>query len=796
MFKKKEKVQVLIEDQDEDFVIYQVYRPLEHIKKSVEYKPSKVASPIMGSQVPDKRKFIDNGGDRDIDLQYDFIRRDEDKHLTKEDVIERKGSEFYEFDILDNNKAQEIQGSDTTNKFDAKEEEIDYKAIQEEKNKIEKSKKESSLFVGLVDTIDDLEEEEKSYDEENSEFEVDLEPDESDNIEYNQVSDTMPEVKPVSIPSFLNNKPKENTYIKTEDLNLNTVDFDSKEFTSDLEFNNIPDMSAPKIKYEETEEKTDDYYNPGVDKNLTIEELQALSHDGTTVPVKEEEAPITKEPVKEERKEIAPKDANPYKGYKVPYKDLFPKSDPSKVDSHPAWLEEKKNIINDTLKSFNIDGEVVNYTKGPAFTQYEIMLAPGVNVKKVNQIYDNLQMNLQVKSIRVLAPIPGRNTVGIEAPNDKADVVAFGDIIDDNFINDGKPLNVALGKMIDGSPIYQNITSMPHCLIAGATQSGKSVCINTILVSLITKNSPENLKLILVDPKKVELSFYNDLPHLATPVIDDPEEATEALKWACIEMDRRYDVLSRNRVRNIGDYNKKREQYPTLEAMPYIVIVVDEFNDLVMQCGQEVNDCIIRLAQKARAAGMHILLATQRPTVDVVNGTIKANVTCRIAFHVASATDSTTILDEVGAENLLGRGDMIIKNNSDPVRAQGAYISDEEIGAVCDYICQRYSPDYIFTHEELRQSIKKAQNSSQTGSGKGASAEDDELVFSVAEFCIEENACSINAIQNRFSLGYNRAARIVALLEEKGIVSKKQGTKAREILVDDYKLREILGIED
>ncbi|MDE7161388.1 MAG: DNA translocase FtsK, partial [Anaeroplasmataceae bacterium] len=344
------------------------------------------------------------------------------------------------------------------------------------------------------------------------------------------------------------------------------------------------------------------------------------------VSYKEEVVPVA-EPVKQPEKPKKPK----YDNYKIPYKKLFSVSDAS-LEEMPAWLEEKKEIINQQLQAFGIDGEVITYTKGPAFTRYEIMLAQNVNVKKINGIYDNIQMALKAKSMRIQAPIPGKNTVGIEVPNEKADMVAYGDILTDEYIGSNKNLLIAMGKDIDGTPVFQNIIDMPHALIAGATKSGKSVCINTLLVSLLIKNSPEQLKLILVDPKKVELSFYNNLPHLATPVIDDPVIATEALKWAVVEMERRYELLALSRVRNIEDYNRKREMKPEMESLPFIVIVVDEFNDLIMQCGVEANDAIVRLAQKARAAGIHIILATQRPTVNVVSGTIKANITCRIAF--------------------------------------------------------------------------------------------------------------------------------------------------------------------
>lgn len=791
MFGKKKKEEIIIED-DERFVIPQVYRPNEHLRKATEFKPSKVASPIFGSRVADRQAFIDNAGSRDLAIDYDYARKDSDKHMTKEDLIKKYGNEYYEFEILNNEKARELAGGgyeDRLEETEAQLKEMDLKNQQ----------KTPEMFGGLMSSFDDLENLEKvDYNDENAEFKINIDFDEIENEQkqFSSFETNMPNPKPVNIPSFLAGK--SNATPKVEETKKEEFSFNKPEVTEDFSFGDIPSMSSPDIEFEEAK-PTPAYNNPAVDRDISIEEAIRLSDNGKKIPVKNEVKEETKQSMPENTKKADKKpevavDFNKYKNYQVPWKKLFPPSQ-TEADKHPAWLEEKKNIINETLKSFSIDGEVINYTKGPAFTLYEIMLAPGVNVKKINQITDNLQMNLQVKSIRILSPIPGKNTIGVEAPNDKADVVKFGDILSDDYFNDGKPLKVALGKNIDGSPVFQDITSMPHALIAGATQSGKSVCINTILVSLLAKNSPENLKLILVDPKKVELTFYENIPHLATPVIDDPSEAAEALKWACAEMDRRYDVLARNRVRKISDYLEKRKQIPSMEPMPYIVIIVDEFNDLVMQCGQDVNDCIVRLAQKARAAGMHVILATQRPTVDVVNGTIKANIPCRIAFRVASSTDSSTILDETGAESLLGRGDMLIKNDNAPVRAQGAYISDDEIGAVCDYLCNKYQPDYIFTHDDLRASISRSQSSGGTG-GKDASGEDDELLFAIAEFCVAGNSCSINAIQNNFGLGFNRAQRIVQLLEERQIVSPKCGTKPREILVDDYKLREIFGVNE
>ena len=559
---------------------------------------------------------------------------------------------------------------------------------------------------------------------EQTEFKILLSDEEDETYEYNTFSADLPKPQQKTVPSFF--------HVEEEPLAK------------------IEDLSYQKPKPFVMEEKQP--------KEVRTEE---------TIPLKE--SPKSK-----------------YEGYAIPYASLFAKTDEA-LEELPAWLEEKKEIINQSLKAFSIDGEVITYTKGPAFTRYEIMLAQNVNVKKINSIYDNIQMALQAVSLRIQAPIPGKNTVGIEVPNDKADIVQFGDILTDEYIQSKKNLLVALGKNIDGTPVFQNIIDMPHALIAGATKSGKSVCINTLLVSLLIKNSPDQLKLILVDPKKVELAFYNNLPHLATPVIDDPMIATEALIWAADEMDRRYEILAAARARNIEEYNRRRQMRSDLENLPFIVIIVDEFNDLIMQCGVEANAAIIRLAQKARAAGIHLILATQRPTVNVVNGTIKANITCRIAFRVATDNDSRIILDEQGAESLLGRGDMLIKNNGLPERVQGAYISDEEISSICDYICDRYEPDFLFTHDDLK---KKSKTMTASG-GKDALQESVELLYQIAEYCVSSGTCSINSIQTSFGLGFNRASRIVTLLEERGIVSPKNGTKGREILVDSYQLKQM-----
>lgn len=778
--KVKEPMYIPLLYTEEPFEIYQLTEKFKFNARKNEFHGVPVASPAYGSQIDDKPIYPDNAGKIDIHQGYDYIRKQEEKHISDDEIIKKYGTKYYEFQMLNHEKAQEILGGEAPELHE-----------RVELPKPEKKKKALSLFEEDAEEFltDDKMEEEKPVDKE-EDFEFDLHIDDTP-YEYNQVDDSMPKAKPTSIPSFLTENAKENHY---ETNNHNSFDF-SDDDNDDFSFDDMPSMDAPEIKF------TD---NPPVDKTISIEEAirRAQSGDFATVDMEDPTQRIPKpEPKMEQQfkpklmeKPVFVKKESKYKDYHIDYKSMFTRSSLEEREL-PPWLETKKEIINQTLQSFGIAGEVISYTKGPAFTLYEIMLDPGVNVKKVNQIRDNLAMNLEVQSLRILCPIPGKNTVGIEAPNDKADVVKFGDIIDDKFVMDKKPMNVALGKDINGKSVYQDITDMPHALIAGATKSGKSVCINTLLVSLLIKNSPDKLKLILVDPKMVEMTFYKDIPHLAVPVITDLTLAGEALKWACEEMDRRYEIFSKNRVRNLDEYNKKRETYPELENLPFILAVIDEFNDLVMQCGAEVNDSIVRLAQKARACGMHVILATQRPTVQVVSGTIKANIPCRIAFRVASQIDSNTILDEVGAENLLGRGDMLIKNQGAPMRAQGAYLPDNEIIAICDYLVNTYGPDYMFNLDDLKKRMNQVNTTGSLG-GRDVAQESEELLYQIAQFCVDSNACSINGIQNAFQLGFNRASRIVTMLEDRNIVAPKNGTKSREILVDSYQLRQMFGIDD
>lgn len=492
------------------------------------------------------------------------------------------------------------------------------------------------------------------------------------------------------------------------------------------------------------------------------------------------------EPVKTAEKEVSeakstPKSSpKPKQTYLYPDVSLFEKSD-NDLTEKPEWLMTQVDQLNTTLLDFNIEGQVIDSKKGPTVTRHEIALEPGVNVKKILNIQDNITMSLAATAVRIEAPIPGKPFVGVEVPNVEKDMVRFGNIVDDpQFLDSDKPLQVALGMDIDGSHVYANIESMPHGLIAGATNSGKSVCVNTILVSLLLKNSPDDLRLILIDPKMVELAPYNDLPHLITPVITDSKVASQALSWAVEEMERRFMIFASSRARNLQSYNENIAQgIVEGDKMPRIVIIIDELADLIMAASKEVEDSIQRLTQKARAAGIHLIVATQRPTTDVIKGTIKSNIPVRIAFKVASFVDSTTILDGAGAEALLGRGDMLLKISDAPVRLQGAYISDDEIYEVTSMIKAQQDTNYVFGHEELKRKIEKVSSL-------------DELFPDVARFVVEQQSCSMNSIQKQFGIGFNRAQDIVKSLIDTGIVEDAQGTKAKEVMVSLYDLEDVL----
>lgn len=435
-------------------------------------------------------------------------------------------------------------------------------------------------------------------------------------------------------------------------------------------------------------------------------------------------------------------------------------------------VRQNARILQETLQSFNIDAKILNASQGPAVTRYELEPAAGVKVSKIVHLADDIALKLAATDIRIEAPIPGKAAVGIEVPNKKLSGVTIRDVLDtDAFKNTVGGVPVSLGKDIAGNPVIADLTKMPHLLVAGSTGSGKSVCINTFIASILFKQRPEDVKLILIDPKVVELSNYNGIPHLLTPVVTDPKKAASVLRWAVREMDDRYKRFALTKTRDISRYN---ELHPE-EAMPFVVIIIDELADLMMVASNDVEESICRLAQKARACGMHLVLATQRPSVDVLTGLIKANVPSRIAFAVSSQIDSRTILDMAGAEKLIGKGDMLFypMGASKPLRVQGAFISDAEIDKMTEFIKQQGEPEYD-------ESVQKAQSEH---SDSEMDFFEDELMTQAIDMVLETGQASASMLQRRFRIGYTRAARMVDTMEAMHIVGPSNGSKAREILM-------------
>ncbi|EAG4460608.1 DNA translocase FtsK, partial [Listeria monocytogenes] len=426
-----------------------------------------------------------------------------------------------------------------------------------------------------------------------------------------------------------------------------------------------------------------------------------------------------------------------------------------------SWLQMQQEMLDETLENFNVQASVVNRTQGPAVTRFEVQPEKGVKVSKITNLTDDIKLNLAAKDIRIEAPIPGKSTVGIEIPNQTSRPVMLSELMNtEAFQTSASPLTAALGLDISGTPIITDLQKMPHGLIAGATGSGKSVCINSLLVSLLYKATPDQLKLLLIDPKMVELAPYNRIPHLVSPVITDAKAATVALKWAVEEMERRYQLFSHTGVRNMEKYNEYASHPDhTGEKLPYILIVIDELADLMMVAPNDVEESISRIAQKARACGIHMIVATQRPSVDVITGLIKANIPTRVSFSVSSQIDSRTILDASGAEKLLGKGDMLFlpSGASKPVRLQGTFVSDEEIDAVVAHVRSQGEADYIFEEQELLVKETAKENT-------------DELFEEACDFVLSQNAASTSLLQRHFRIGYNRAARLMESLENHQIV--------------------------
>lgn len=504
----------------------------------------------------------------------------------------------------------------------------------------------------------------------------------------------------------------------------------------------------------------------------------------TTVRVRKEPEPFVSGAEATPLELFTPRELSAH-GYQLPPLDLIRKPRAATSANSQKEMKENAKILEETMADFNVAARIVEITQGPAVTRYEIEPAPGVKVSKIVSLADDIALKLAATGVRIEAPIPGKAAVGIEVPNRQVTGVAFCEVVEStSFQKAASLLTVGLGKDIAGQIILADLGKMPHLLVAGATGSGKSVCINTMIASLLFRVRPEEVKLILVDPKFVELSKYNGIPHLLVPVVTDAKKATAALNWAVQEMERRYAVLATARVRDLASYNAGVEED---KRLPYIVIIIDELADLMMASPVDVEDAICRLAQKARAAGLHLILATQRPSVDVITGTIKANIPSRISFSVSSQIDSRTILDMPGAEKLLGRGDMLLYpvGMAKPQRVQGAFLGDDDIEKVLDFVRsqQEEEPEY---NEEVTASAE-------TSGGMSADLQHDELLPEAVRLVLETGTASASMLQRKLRVGHSRAGRLMDMMEEMRIVGPNMGSRPRDILMTYEQAKEMLS---
>lgn len=504
--------------------------------------------------------------------------------------------------------------------------------------------------------------------------------------------------------------------------------------------------------------------------------------------------PVKDSNVSEEKEVKEEKVVTTNKSYQLPPLSLLNPPKKSKNETDQSSIEKNIEILERVLRDFNINGKVVEVHIGPAVAQYELEIASGTRVNRITSIDREIALALAKKDVKIQAPIPGKSTVGIEFANDVSTPVSFYEIMDSKLMRNApdKKLMVPLGKSIMGDIGVCEINKMPHLLIAGTTGSGKSVCVNGVICSILMRAKPDEVKLVMVDPKVVELSVYNGIPHLMCPVVTDPKKAAVALAKMVQEMENRYQTFSDSKTKNIEGYNayvdKYNEEHKDEEyqkrKMPYIVIIIDELADLMMVAAKEVEDSILRITQKARAAGIHLIVATQRPSTEVITGLIKANIPSRISFAVGSGIDSRTILDQTGAEKLLGKGDMLflpIGTNA-PTRIQGSFITDDEIKKIIDFTVEQQKAQYDDSLLNL-EAVDTSSSSSGLADMSGTTDEDDPLYNDIVQFVIETQKASASLIQRKFKLGYNRAARIVDLLEERGIIGPQNGSKPREVLV-------------
>jgi len=622
-------------------------------------------------------------------------------------------------------------------------------------------------------------------------------------------TDDIPEIDPAVFEEILNKntsdtteQPIENTSCTEDKPETETI---SPENTSYTVQNGSIDLSAiftdPDNTDDEVSVSDDDHLN-----NIILEATRELelsnAKKNTQNELEIERGTIISE-VKE-NDDFADDDSAPQ-----PY--IFPPITLLKADTSPQNIDISEELhtnatkLVETLNSFKVRTKILHVSRGPTITRYELSPEDGVRVRSIVNLVDDIALNLATSGVRIEAPIPGKQAVGIEVPNRNVSTVYLRELIEhDKFQQSQSRVTVSLGVDVANEPIFADIAKMPHLLIAGATGMGKSVCINSMIVSLLYKASPDDVKLILIDPKKVELSIYNGLPHLLVPVVSDPKKAAGSLHWAVTEMERRFELIEEAGVRDIKNYNLIAIDNPEMEYMPQVVIIIDELADLMMTASDDVEESICRLAQKARAAGMHLIIGTQRPSVDVITGLIKANIPSRIAFTVASQVDSRTIIDISGAEKLIGRGDMLYApvGSQKPIRVQGAFVSEQEVEDICSFIKQ--SAGGVSYDHDVMDSIEK--EAAKCGQGKkgGAisieegdeSGEADPMLRPAIELAIESGKISTSLIQRRLSLGYGRAAKLIDEMEERGIVSEKDGQKPRNVLITKAQYMEMVLNKD
>ena len=565
----------------------------------------------------------------------------------------------------------------------------------------------------------------------------------------------------LKIKYYVSNAFERDTYVEEKESNIEASEFEinntenlNNENSNEQRYNDIKDKElVVDIREFPEEENTDEIVASRPTKRRIIEEVkEEPTHEIDRIEVNEES----------------------YDNYVLPPITLL--NNPTKKQTVTKGdIVEKSKILQSTFNNFGIEVKIVKAIVGPSITQFQILPTPGTKVSKIVNLSNDIALNLAAKDVRIEAPIPGKSLIGIEIPNTVNELVTMKEV----FVNDkdNSPLSVALGKDVSGEAMFTRIDKTPHLLIAGSTGSGKSVCVNTIITSILLKNKPDKVKLIMIDPKMVELSIYDGIPHLLTSVVTDPLKAADVLHKVVLEMESRYREFARTRVRNIEGYNKIAEKDPDYKELPYIVVIIDELADLMMVSSKEVEESIARIAQKARAAGIHMIIATQRPSVDVITGVIKTNIPSRIAFAVSSSVDSRTILDKSGAETLLGKGDMLYlsADSSKPVRIQGAFLSDDEVEKVVDFVKSQSEAQYD-------PNMTPSEVSSQSG---GSSADEaDPLYKEVLLFIAKTQKASASLLQRRFKIGYNRAARIIDMLEEDGYIGPVDGSKPRKVFLE------------